>query len=202
MISQDVVMCSESILLTPLLRQSIMHIRRLSVILASSIVVLMSQFVSANETPTVMCPTADQIKQFSYLASFPFGFNNESKSLKSVIVAANLEEIEAESGWALVMHPLEIGSSETAPQVAQNAIDKLVPVSNTPFNYTIVDDLEISVCAYTLPGYQQVNVLAYYIDQSYDDMDDDNFAKIRSKINHQRMRMLKIARKVNQLIRQ
>ncbi len=179
-----------------------MFIKRLSVLISSSIVVLMSQFAFASKATNVTCPTADQIKQFSYLASFPFGFNNKSKSMKSVAVAVNMEELEAESGWALVMHPLEVGQSETAPQALQNAIDKLQPVSSTPFNYTIVDDLEIPVCAYTLPGNQQFNALAYYIDESYDDMDDDNFAKVRSKTSHQRMRMLKIAKQVKQLIRQ
>ena len=179
-----------------------MYIKRLSVLISSSIVVLMSQFAFANKATSVNCPTADQIKQFSHLASFPFGFNSESKSMKSVAVAANMEELDAESGWALVIHPLEVSQSETAPQVVQNAIDKLVPVSSTPFNYTIVDDLEVPVCAYTLPGNQQVNALAYYVDQSFDDMDDDNFAKVRSKISHKRMRMLKIAKQVKQLIRQ
>lgn len=178
-----------------------MIIKRLSVLISSSLLVLMSQFAFANEPTNVTCPTADQIKHFSYLASFPFGFNNKSKNLKSVAVAVNMEDLNAEAGWALVMHPLEVGQSETAAQVVENTVDKLVPVSSSPFNYTIVDDLEIPVCAYMLPGNQQINVLAYYIDESYDDMDDDNFAKVRSKISHQRMRMLKIAKQVKHLVR-
>lgn len=181
-----------------------MYIRRLSVLISSSVFAFMSHLAFAQKVAQVTCPTADEIKQFSYLASYPYGFNHESKNLKSIGVAVNMSDVDsdADSGWALVMHPLEVGQSESAVDVVQNTLEKLIPVSSTPFNYTVIDDLDIPVCAYTLPGNQEVNALAYFVDQSYDDMDDENFAKGRSKMSHQRIRMLKIVKQIKQFIRQ
>lgn len=178
--------------------------KRIFVIMLSSLIALFSQFVFATQAANVTCPTSDQIKQYSSLFSAPYGFNNKSKSLKSVTVATDFTEMneETRAGWFLVVYPLEVNQAELAPQVLKNTLDNLIPVSSVPFNFMAIDDVEFTVCAYTLPGNQELNALAYYVDETDadDDFDDDDFEddqitmKKHLKHHHKHIRILKIAK--------
>ena len=179
-----------------------MSVRNISLVISSSILVFMSQLVFANQDNNLICPTALEIKAFSYLASFPYGFNPHSKSIQMIAAAANTENSEGPAGWGLVIHPLEVNQSSSPEQVVNSALTKLTPVSKTPFHYTMIDDVAVEVCAYVLPENSQVQALAYYVDGRYDDMDSDYFAKSQSKVSRQRVRIMKMVQHVKQLVRQ
>lgn len=173
-------------------------------VLSSSILCLTSAAVFATGQVNLPCPTMDEISQYSSLASFPFGFNQHSKKMTVVAVTTNLAELDdnSHSNWALVIHPLEVGQLESEGVVVKDVLGKLQPVSITPFQYNVVDDLQMPVCIYQLPGNKDVNAMAYFIDNSYDDFDDDNFAKLRSKVSHHRAHMIKMAKQVKQFLKQ
>lgn len=174
-------------------------------IFACCIALLVSHSAMAVNAPEVACPTAGQISQFSYGAAFPYGFDKHSQRAKFIVGA---EEPEAGTSavngdWLLFMYPISVRQADDVQTIAQSVIQHLVPVTPVAFQFNLVDDIQLPFCVYSLPGHDDVNAIAYFIDNGFDgDYDDDNgdfSAKIHSKVNHSRLRMMKIMKHAKQL---
>lgn len=181
--------------------------KRVAVLCSASILTLMSQVSFADQAQHLACPTIEQIQKFSPVASFPYAFNPAQQTIKAVAVAANMDELDDDAAaetWAVVIHPVDVTLSGTPAEATQTVLDGLIPASTEPFNYTVVDDVDVPVCAYKLPNRPKMSILAYYINTEIGDMDDDmddDFVKLNVKADSKHKRMLAIAKRAKQFVR-
>jgi hypothetical protein len=179
--------------------------RRLWSVLSGGFFVLLSAVSFANEPAELVCPSMEEIGQYSPAVSFPYGFNQQSQKMQVLAAAGKVDENDNGEdsnvgSWVLMIHPLEVGESDVANQVIKDALENLQPVSVTPFQYNVVEDKQLPVCAYRLHGHKEVSALAYYMDDYSDDFDDDDFAKLHPKVSHSKMRVIKMAQHVKQFL--
>lgn len=169
-------------------------------------VLLISQTAIAGNSSNIACPTTEQVSQFNYGAAFPYGFDKHSQRAKFIIGADEAEnETSASNGdWLLFVYPVSARQTDDVRTIAQTIIEHLVPITPFAFQFNLVDDLQLPFCVYSLPGHDDVNALAYFVDNGfdddYDDDDNDFNSKIRSKVHHNRLRMMKIVKHVQQML--
>lgn len=169
-------------------------------IVACCIASLISQSVIAANASEITCPTSGQISQFNYEAAFPYGFDKHSQRAKFIMGAEepNAAASNIDGNWLLFIYPISARQSDDVQAIAQSVIGHLVPVTPTAFQFNLVDDIQLPFCVYSLPGHDDVTAMAYFIDNGFGgDYDDDDFsAKIHSKANRSRLRMMKIVRQL------
>lgn len=154
------------------------------------------------------CPSAEQMSNFNYLASFPYGFDQPKKRINLLALAVEPEAATSNinGDWIVLTYPLKARPEDNIPAVMEENFKTLQPYSTIPFQVSLIDDQNIPLCVYTSQGNPKLNILAYFIDNHYydDDCDmgcDDDFAHVAtSKKKHHRLRMMKIAKHVKTLL--
>jgi len=149
------------------------------------------------------CPSTAEIGQLTYGAALPYGFDKKTLRAKFVVGALETERnnLNENGEWILLMYPVAARQSENIQTLSQSYIERLVKVTPTPYQFNIVDDIQLTFCAYAVPGQDDVTAMAYFIDNNYDDdeYDDDFSAKIKSKVSHSRQRMMKLIQHTKQM---
>ena len=171
----------------------------------SGICLLLCNPIFANDKVITTCPGVDEIAQFDYVASFPYQYNYHSNKLAISALAANLTEDPNNSnasGWAIFIHPLEIGQSDSEKLVVKETLANLNLVTPIPFQYNVFDDIRIPVCVYHLHGHKEVSIMAYYINDHIHQFDDENnnIKNIKSKVDQQRARIINLAKNIKGLL--
>lgn len=146
------------------------------------------------------CPSTEEIGQLTYGAAFPYGFDKRTLRAKFVVGAQETEgnNLNENGEWMLLMYPVAARQSEDLQTLSQSLIERLVPVTPTPYQFNVVDDIQLPFCAYAVPGQNDITAMAYFIDNGYNDDEDDSDdgddfpAKVKSKVSHSRLRMMKL----------
>jgi hypothetical protein len=154
---------------------------------AASAMFMLTSTVLANPPSDLVCPTAEEIQAYQSIMAFPYGYENASDRVKFIDMALNTSTFDLSAKWTVVMSPLLVKQTDDVHATANNTIHSLVPVSATPFKFSVLSDLvsngdddeEINwFCVYksTLPG--DVSAIAYYDVFGPDEAEPDAVKKV------------------------
>ena len=135
------------------------------------------------------CPSIEELQALHFDVSFPYGFDNHTKSMKFVAVADKFSKND-EDDYVFVVYPITMGAEEDPKLNLRTLVGKLQSESLVPFKYNITNHIVLPMCVYTLPENNKVNALVYF-DNGHPKPNDPEFMQLMGKKgNHNQMKQL------------
>ena len=135
------------------------------------------------------CPSVEELQALHFEVSFPYGFDNHTKSMKFIAVADKFSQRD-EDNFILVVYPVTMAAEADPKLTLRTLVGKLQPESTTPLKYNVTNKDTLPMCVYTLPGDNHVNALVYF-DNGDEEPVDPEFLKSSGKSNsHNRVKQL------------
>ena len=114
------------------------------------------------------CPSIDTLSTFHYEGSVPYGYDQYTKGMKALAIASPRKGIrqELDADKLFIVYPMTVSADEKPQHSMRTLIQKLSLENDVPQTYRLGGDFSVDLCAYILPGNEQVNALLYIDNQA------------------------------------
>ncbi|HBI22424.1 MAG TPA: hypothetical protein DDY37_07585 [Legionella sp.] len=133
--------------------------------IALNILLISTQAAFADQ---MKCPSIETLGTFQYEGSFPYGYDQYMKKMKALAIASprkgRHEELDFDR--LFILYPMTVSANEKPQHSMRTLIEQLTLENDVSFTYRLGGDFSVDICAYILPGNDQVNALLYIDNQT------------------------------------